>query len=143
MNPAKILSAALLLAASAASAHQGASPHPAISPNAALHGVWRNPPGTVEVRIEDCGPNLCGVVTNAAQEAIQDARDTGYPALIGMQLLRDYRADRPNHWAGTVLVPDMGRSFSSHIELIAENRARITGCLWHQFFCQSQIWQRI
>jgi len=121
----------------------GAAARLPASPNTALHGVWRNPDGTVEVRIEDCGANVCGIVTSAAEEAIKDARDTGYPNLVGMQLLRNYRADRPGHWVGTVLVPDLGRSFSSHIDLVAANRARITGCLWHQYFCQSQVWQRL
>ena len=112
-------------------------------PPSAIRGLWRNPMRTVEVRIEECGQQLCGVVVGAAGDAIADARDSGYPNLIGMELMRDYRADRPGHWVGTVFVPDLGHSFSSHIELIDANHARIAGCLWRQHFCKSQVWERL
>jgi uncharacterized protein (DUF2147 family) len=116
---------------------------PAQSTNALLHGVWRNPLGTVDVAIADCGQNVCGVVTAASQDAITDARDAGYPRLVGMQLLHNYRPARPGRWTGTVTVPDLDRTFSSHIELLDPAHARISGCLWHQYFCQSQVWRRI
>ena len=97
----------------AALAMPAASAAPAAAP--AIRGVWRNPYRTVVVRIEECGTQLCGVVVGATSEAVTDARDSGYPNLVGMELMRDYRADRPDHWVGTVFVPDLGHSFSSHI----------------------------
>ncbi len=137
---------ALLIAAALASSPAGArtcSPKPLPPANAAIHGVWRNPYNSVDVRIEDCGDQLCGVVVGATAEALTDARDSGYPNLIGLQLLRDYRADGPCHWSGTVLVPDLGHSFSSHLVLIDPGHVRIAGCLWHQFLCKNQIWRRL
>jgi len=131
------LAAALGLAAAPSGA---ASSSPPGNP---IRGLWRNPMRTVEVRIDECGEHLCGVVVGAASEALADARDSGYPNLIGMELMRDYRADRPGHWVGTVFVPDLGHSFSSHIELLDTNHARIAGCLWHQHFCKSQVWERL
>jgi len=32
--------------------------------------------------------------------------------------------------------------FSSHIDLIDQNHARIAGCLFHQHLCQTQVWER-
>lgn len=114
------------------------------SPNAAIHGTWRNPYNSVDVRIDDCGPqHVCGVVVNATAEALADAKESGYPDLVGMQLMRNYRPDGPRRWTGIVFVPDMGHSFSSHIVLIDPTHARIAGCLWRQYFCQSQIWRRL
>jgi uncharacterized protein (DUF2147 family) len=128
--------ALLLLVAAALSAA------PAPSYNAMIHGVWHNPDNTVSVRIDNCGDGLCGTVIQASPSAIADARDAGYPGLIGMQLMSGYRADGPGHWSGTVFVPDLGRSFSSHIKLLDPNRARIAGCLFRSVFCMSQTWQR-
>jgi len=108
-----------------------------------IYGIWRNPMGTVDVRIEACGDRLCGKVARASAEALADARDSGYPGLIGLELIQDYRAERPGRWVGTVLVPDLGHSFSSHIDLIDPNHARIAGCLWRQVFCKSQVWRRL
>ena len=111
--------------------------------NAAIHGVWRNSYNSVDVRIDDCGSNVCGVVVGATAEALNDAKDSGYPNLMGMELLRDYHADSARRWSGTVFVPDLGHSFSSHIDMIDATHARIAGCLWHQFICKSQIWRRL
>lgn len=136
----KPLAAILPLLAAAASF---ASPPAVNNPNAPLHGTWRNSLQTVDVRIEDCGPLLCGIVVGATSAALTDARDSGYPNLVGMQLLQGYHADRHGRWVGTVLVPDLGHSFSSHIELVDADHARIAGCLWRQYFCQSQLWRRL
>lgn len=120
-----------------------AAAHPASDQAGNLRGTWRNPDGTVEVRIDSCGEHLCGTVTGAKPEALADAKDSGYPNLLGMQLMRNYRAEGPRRWSGTVFVPDLNHSFSSHIELIDPSHAKIAGCLWHQFFCKSQVWQRL
>lgn len=122
--------AALLIAASPA------------SHDSALQGLWRNPKGTVEVRIGTCGASLCGTVVGASTSAIADARDSGYPKLIGMQLMHDYYAAGRKKWRGTIFVPDIGRSFASHIELVDNDHARISGCLFGQFVCKSQLWRR-
>lgn len=134
---------ALGLSFGAGAVAAAAAPPATSSSNAALHGTWRNALDSVDVRIEDCGVSVCGVVIAATAEAIADARDSGYPHLVGMQLLRNYRAGGRGRWVGTVLVPDLGRSFSSHIELIDAGHARVAGCLWHQYFCQSQLWRRL
>jgi uncharacterized protein (DUF2147 family) len=117
----------------------GASPP---QPNSALQGDWRNPKGTVEVRIGACGASLCGTVIDASPSAIADARDSGYPQLVGMQLLHDYHAAGQRKWQGTIFVPDIGRSFSSHIDLVDADHVRISGCLVGRFVCKSQLWRR-
>ena len=111
-------------------------------PAADLRGVWRNPDGSVLVRINSCGDAICGVVVGATPAAEADAREGGYPRLIGLPLLYNYRPKNSRYWVGRVLVPDLGHVFSSHIELIDANHARIAGCLFGQHLCQTQIWHR-
>lgn len=127
--------AAIMLAAGAIAQEPG-TPSP-------LSGNWRNPSGSVTIHIGNCGATTCGVVIGATAEAVADARDSGYPGLVGMSLLRGGRAARSGQWRGTIFVPDMGRSFSAHIDLLDPNHARVTGCLWRDFFCKSQTWQRL
>lgn len=127
--PALVLAAAPLATASAAVPSE-------------LAGLWRNPDGSVLVRIEACGAEICGTVVGATATAQADARDGGYPQLIGLRILFGYRPHGVRHWIGRVLVPDLGHVFSSHIDLVDGNHARIAGCLFRQHLCQSQTWQR-
>ncbi|WP_213980238.1 DUF2147 domain-containing protein [Sphingomonas sp. dw_22] len=106
-------------------------------------GTWENPKHTIAVRVEQCGNELCGKIVNATPEAMADAREAGVTNLIGTQLLRDYRPSGRQRWSGTVYVPDMGRSFSSHIVQSAPNTLRISGCLIAGFLCKSQDWTRV
>lgn len=135
---AGLLIALALAAPSAAAPRLG---QPAAEP--ALFGFWRNPDETVTVRINRCGEQVCGTVTSANAEAISDAREAGYPNLVGMTLMRGNLAERAEVWRGTILVPDLARSFAAHIEMSDANHARVTGCLWHGLLCRSQTWRRI
>lgn len=107
-----------------------------------LCGAWHNDDNSVAIRIDSCGGGLCGTVTAANATAISDARGGGTPHLIGTSLFEGYRRDGPNHWSGTVFVPDLGHRFSSHITMIDRDHARVAGCLLGRFVCQSEIWQR-
>ena len=128
--------AILLLTASAAPI----AAETAVSPD--MFGIWTNPRGTVKVQTRDCDGRLCGHIVWAAPEAVADARESGVPQLIGVQLLRDYRAIEAGRWQGQVYVPDMGRSFSSTIRRINANSLKISGCVLGGWICKSQVWQR-
>lgn len=113
------------------------------APSSQVIGTWKNPRGTVMVRTESCGANLCGTIVWAAQEAIADARDSGEEHLVGRQLLQDYRQDRPGHWTGEVYVPNMGHSFYSTIVQKGPDRLVIAGCILHGLICRHQEWSRV
>jgi uncharacterized protein (DUF2147 family) len=115
---------------------------PAMAGQGSADGIWRNPRGTIDVRIQPCGEQLCGVIARASPEAMQDAKDAGIANLIGIELLKDYRKTGPTRWDGTVYVPDMGHSFSSHIEQISPTELKISGCLIGGWLCKSQLWTR-
>lgn len=134
----KTLAGMALLAALAASA----APLSA-DPVSVVDGVWRNPRGTIDVRIAPCGDQLCGTVARASPEAMQDARDAGVPNLIGVQLLQNYHQVAPDRWEGRVYVPDMGGTFSSHIVKVSPSALRIAGCLIGGWICKSQLWTRV
>ncbi len=107
------------------------------------YGVWRNPKGSVHLDIRPCGANACGYVVWASAEAQADSRKAGNGDLVGAQLLREFRQQRPGLWRGRVFVPDMNRTFSGSAELVAPDRLRAKGCLIGGFLCKSQVWTRV
>lgn len=109
---------------------------------ASTFDILINPYGSVKVETSVCGGKLCGWVVWANAEAMQDARDSGVPNLIGTELLRDYRQTDANRWQGRVFVPDMGRTFYSTITRLDANAFRISGCVLGGLVCKSQIWHR-
>ncbi|WEK43692.1 MAG: DUF2147 domain-containing protein [Candidatus Sphingomonas colombiensis] len=106
-------------------------------------GVWGNPRGTLAVRTMACDNGVCGTIVWANDQAVADARAAGVSHLVGTQLLRNYHFSGSGIWSGRLFVPDMGRSFPSHISLIAPDRLRISNCLVRHYFCRSQEWHRL
>jgi uncharacterized protein (DUF2147 family) len=105
-------------------------------------GLWQNPRGTILVRTHGCGALLCGNIVWAGPQAIADARAAGVSALVGTELLSDYRASGTGRWTGKVYVPDEGRRFYSTIELKSANSLRISGCIFGGLICKHQEWTR-
>lgn len=113
------------------------------SGNESITGLWINPHRSVAVQNQFCGNALCGHVVWASPDAKTDARDSGITNLVGTDLLQDYRPSGRGSWKGTVFVPDLGRHFSSEIDVLAADRIKISGCILHGLICKSQIWTRI
>lgn len=138
----RTFTAAILLACliAPASAPAGAVAQPSGDP---VTGLWINPYHSVAVRNHFCGNALCGQVVWASPDAQADAHESGVSNLIGLDLLQNYHAHSPGTWKGVALVPDMGRKFSSQIEVLSPSRIRISGCILHGLICKSQVWTRI
>ena len=111
--------------------------------SSAIIGTWFNPERTVAVKTGVCASKLCGWVSWASPEALEDAKESGVDKLIGTELLQNYRAEAPGRWRGTVYVPDMGHSFSSRITQLNPTELKISGCLIGGFVCKSQVWHKV
>jgi uncharacterized protein (DUF2147 family) len=105
--------------------------------------VWRNPSGSVHVRVHPCGQGLCGTVIWANDKAKADSARGGTPNLVGTQLFRNFRASAANVWSGKVFVPDLNRVFSGTATLLNGNTLIARGCLAKNFGCKSQTWTRL
>ncbi|WP_353218411.1 DUF2147 domain-containing protein, partial [Sandarakinorhabdus sp.] len=123
---------------------------------AATYGVFRNPSGSVQVRLADCGALLCGTIVAASRKARADAADAGQTRLIGMQLFRNMtRAVQPKtvqlktgqpgaagqRWEGQVYIPDKDRVVSGTATLNGRT-LKVEGCLLGDALCKSQDWTR-
>jgi uncharacterized protein (DUF2147 family) len=144
MRVTPILAFALIAAVSTSA--QASGPARATSASTApdpVFGTWTNPRRTIAVKTAPCGSELCGAIVAANAEAQNDARQAGVEHLIGTELFREYRKTGAGSWSGTVFVPDMGRSFSSHIVQKSPDVLRISGCIFRGLICKSQDWARL
>lgn len=108
-----------------------------------IYGVWRNPKGSVHIEIKPCENRTCGYVVWANAEARADVKKKNNQDLVGMQLLRDFKASDENEWKGRVFVPDLDMTFSGQVRLLDRLSLRAKGCLLPNFLCKSQTWTRV
>jgi len=111
--PAPVAAAPAPVAAAAAS-----------DPNSPL-GVWSTEENKGNVRIEECGANLCGYSVN-----------TGERILINMK-------PQGGKWTGRIHDPNSGRNYDSTIALKGANTLKVQGCAFGGMFCGGQTWKRV
>jgi hypothetical protein len=104
-----------------------AAPQPvaaAVAPTTPI-GVWATEENKGNVKIEQCGANLCGYTL-----------DTREKILINM---------KPENakWTGQIHDPDSGRDYDSTIAMKGANILKVQGCAFGGMFCGGQTWKRI
>ena len=103
---------------------------PAAAANSPL-GVWLTEEKEGKVRIEQCGPNLCGYSVDAK------SNQNGEQVLINMKPAKDSK------WSGRILDPSSGSTYDSTIALKGSDRLRVQGCAFGGMFCGGQTWSRL
>jgi uncharacterized protein (DUF2147 family) len=96
----------------------------ASDPNSPL-GIWSTEENKGNVRIEECGANLCGYSVN-----------TGERILINMK-------PQGGKWTGRIHDPNSGRNYDSTIALKGANTLKVQGCAFGGMFCGGQTWKRV
>ena len=108
-----------------------AAPAPAPAPVAAASdpnspvGTWSTEENKGNVRIEECGGNLCGYSVN-----------TGARILINMK-------PQGAKWTGRIHDPESGRNDDSTIALKSTDTLKVQGCAFGGMFCGGQTWKRV
>jgi uncharacterized protein (DUF2147 family) len=87
-------------------------------------GVWMTEENKGNVRIEECGANLCGYSV-----------DTGARILINMK-------PQGSKWTGRINDPQSGRNYDSTIALKSADTLKVQGCAFGGMFCGGQTWKR-
>ena len=88
-------------------------------------GVWSTEENKGNVRIEECGANLCGYSVN-----------TGERILINMK-------PQGSKWTGRIHDPSSGRNYDSTIALKGTDTLKVQGCAFGGMFCGGQTWKRV
>lgn len=111
-----------------------APPAPAAAPARDLSlplGIWLTEEKEGKVRIEQCGPNLCGYSVDSK------SNQNGEQVLINMKPGKDQK------WSGRILDPNTGSTYDSTIALKGTDRLRVQGCAFGGMFCGGQTWTRV
>ena len=94
-------------------------------------GLWLTEEKEGKVRIEQCGPNLCGYSVDLKSN--QNAEQV----LINMKLGKDAK------WSGRILDPNTGSTYDSTIAMKGPDTLRVQGCAFGGMFCGGQTWSRV
>ena len=88
-------------------------------------GVWATEENKGNVRVEPCGPNLCGYAVKSGEKI-----------LINMK-------PSDSKWTGRIHDPDSDRDYDSTIAMKGPNSMRVQGCAFGGMFCGGQTWKRV
>ena len=97
---------------------------PVSDPNSPL-GIWATEENKGNVRIEQCGSNLCGYAVKSGEKI-----------LIGMK-------PEGGKWNGRIHDPDSGRNYDSTMAMKGTTTLRVQGCAFGGMFCGGQTWKRV
>jgi len=107
---------------------------------APIEGLWKNPIGSAIIAVAPCGNALCGKVVWASARGRREVAKTT-SQVVGTTVLTDVRP-KGKTWVGKLFVPDDNIHVSARLQLLGDNRLRLTGCAVAGLFCRSQIWTR-
>lgn len=108
-----------------------------------LTGQWKNPKGSVIVRLTPCGNAICGVVINATEHAKETARKGGTPNLIGTRILSDLRPSGDGSFKGQAFDPKRNIHAPATVWLVSRDSLAVRGCAVLGLVCKEQLWTRI
>ncbi|UPK28829.1 DUF2147 domain-containing protein [Bradyrhizobium sp. 195] len=97
---------------------------PVAAPNSPI-GVWATEENKGNVRVEQCGANLCGYAVNSNERILINMKPEG------------------SKWSGRIHDPDSGRNYDSTIAMKGPNVMRVQGCAFGGMFCGGQTWKRV
>jgi uncharacterized protein (DUF2147 family) len=116
----------------------------AASAQAALEGEWRNPKGSVTVRLGRCGNAICGVVVSATEKAKASARKGGTPNLIGTRILSGLKPSAGGTFKGQAFDPKRNIRAPATVRMLGPDALEIRGCaIAGLFLCKEQRWTRV
>lgn len=109
-------------------------------------GEWRTANGLANVRIDDCGGILWGIISWEKVPGGTDSKNPD-PALrnrptLGLHILRAMKPTSPGLWEGEVYNAEDGQTYDSKISLSAPDVLKIEGCVLG-FLCGGEEWTRV
>lgn len=117
-------------------------------PAADVSGLWLTDDRKGLVRIEPCGPHVCGRIARVLDNGPAVPRtDINNPdkslrdrPLTGLVTLWGFSRAGPVWKGGRAYDPKSGKSYRSTLELNPDGSLKLTGCVL--FICESRRWTR-
>jgi uncharacterized protein (DUF2147 family) len=113
------------------------------SAQAAIEGHWKNPKGSVVVKVAHCGEGYCGTVVEASEKAKATARRGGTPQLVGTRILSNVRPNGDGTYKGQAFDPKRNIRAPATIRLLGPSTLIVRGCVISGILCKEQRWTRI
>ena len=101
------------------------SPAPVAAAPTTPLGVWATEENKGNVRIEECGQNLCGYAVKSGEKILISMKPQG------------------SKWTGQIHDPDSGSNYDSTIAMKGANALKVQGCAFGGMFCGGQTWKRV
>jgi uncharacterized protein (DUF2147 family) len=108
-----------------------AVPTSTVPPATTPLGLWLTEEKEGQVRIEQCGANLCGYSVD------KKSSQNGEQILINMKPGKDAK------WSGRILDPNTGSTYDSTLAMKGSDTLRVQGCAFGGMFCGGQTWSRV
>lgn len=107
------------------------------SAKAAIEGQWKNPHGTVVVRVAPCGGAYCGTVAWASANNRQKGTTPG------RQVLSNLRAVGGGIYKGSAYDPKHDLNGTAIVRQAGPNVMIVKGCALMGLLCKEQRWTRV
>ena len=110
----------------------------------ALEGQWRNPKGSIVVRVAQCGSAYCGTVVRASAKAKAGARKGGVSNLVGTRILSNLRPAGKGTFKGQAFEPKRNIRAPATVRVVGPNAIEVRGCaIAGMLLCKEQRWTRV
>lgn len=104
---------------------------------AALEGRWKNPKGSVVVKVAPCGDAYCGIVSWAS------AKNREKGVAPGTKVLSDLRPQGDGIYKGRAFEPKRNMNGSATVRQVGPNIMIVKGCAVIGLLCREQRWIRV
>jgi uncharacterized protein (DUF2147 family) len=101
----------------------------AAAPATTPFGLWQTDEGNV--RVEQCGANLCGY-------GEKDGKRNDELVLINMRPSSDH-----SEWSGRIHNPNTGKNYDGTVAMKGPNLLKVQGCIMGGAFCGGTTWKRV
>ena len=113
-----------------------------------IAGLWLTDDRKGVVRIEACGPHLCGRIARVLDtDPAVPRTDVNNPdraqrnrPIVGLLTLWGFSRSGNGWQGGRAYDPKTGRSYRSTLQMNPDGSLKVTGCVL--FICQSRRWTR-
>jgi uncharacterized protein (DUF2147 family) len=119
-----------VVAATAPATEPVQAPPPPVAEPVGPLGVWLTEKKEGQVRIEQCGTNLCGYSVDSRTGRNKEK------ILINMK-------PAGSRWSGKIYDPKSGSTYSSTVAMKGKDGLRVQGCAFGGMFCGGQTWTRL
>ena len=117
-----------------------------------VEGEWLVRGGSAKVRIAPCAAKpdkMCGLISWMRDPKEAAARDANNPdpklrtrPIMGLPLIRDFKAAGPGRWiGGKIYDPESGKTYDSKLSVNRDGTLKVEGCIL--MICQGQTWKRV